>query len=71
MRKWTDYMIDALFRGVVGLIVFYILKQICLANDFFVFAGINPMSFLLVAILGIPGFLLALTVGRVILAFNG
>jgi len=65
MKKWTDYMIDALFRGVVGLVVVYVLKQICVANGFFVFAGINLMSFLLVAILGIPGFFLALTVGLI------
>ena len=32
MKKWTDYMIDALFRGVVGLVVFYVLKQVCVAN---------------------------------------
>lgn len=65
MKKWTDYMIDALFRGVVGLVVFYVLKQVCTANGFLVFAGINPMSFLLVAVLGIPGFLLTLTVGLI------
>ena len=65
MKKWTDYMVDALFRGVVGLVVFYVLKQVCLANGWFVFAGVNFLSFFLVAILGIPGFLLALTVGLV------
>ena len=65
MKRWTDYLIDALFRGVVGLVVFYVLKQLCVANGFLVFAGINPMSFLLVAVLGIPGFLLVLTVGLV------
>lgn len=63
MKKWTDYVVDALFRGVIGLVVFYVLKQICLANGLFVFAGINLLSFLLVAVLGLPGFLLALTVG--------
>lgn len=65
MKRWTDFLIDALFRGVVGLVVFFILKQICLANDFFVFAGINMLSFLLVAILGIPGFLLVLAVSLI------
>lgn len=63
MKKWTDYLVDALFRGVIGLVVFYVLKQICIVHGYFVFAGINPLSFLLVAVLGIPGFLLALTVG--------
>ncbi len=65
MKKWTDYLVDAIFRGVVGLVVFYVLKAVCVANGYFVFAGINPLSFLLVAILGIPGFLLALTVGLI------
>lgn len=65
MKKWTDYLVDAIFRGVVGLVVFYVLKVVCVANGYFVFAGINPLSFLLVAILGIPGFLLALTVGLI------
>ena len=65
MKKWMDLLIDAMFRGVVGLVVFFVLKQICIANGFFVFAGINLLSFSLVAILGIPGFLLALTVGLI------
>jgi len=65
MKKWTDYLVDALFRGVVGLVVFYILKQICIANGFFIFAGVNPLSFLSVAILGIPGFLLTLSVSLI------
>lgn len=65
MKKWTDYLVDALFRGVVGLVVFYVLKQVCIANGYFVFAGINLLSFLLVAVLGIPGFLLVLTVGLI------
>lgn len=65
MKKWTDYLVDALFRGVVGLVIFYVLKQVCIANGYFVFAGINLLSFLLVAVLGIPGFLLVLTVGLI------
>lgn len=63
MKKWSDYFIDAMFRGVVGLVVLYILKLICEANDFFVFSGINILSFLIVAMLGIPGFMLILMVG--------
>ena len=65
MKKWTDYFVDRLFRGVVGLVIFYVLKQICIANGFFVFAGVNLLSFFVVAILGIPGFLLALTVSLI------
>lgn len=63
MKQWIDRLIDAVFRGVVGLIVIYIMKQLCLANDFLVFAGVNPLSFALVAILGIPGFLLVFAIG--------
>ena len=58
MKTWTDRMIDMVFRGVVGLVVIYILKQICIYYEFPVLAGVNAGSFLLTAILGIPGFLL-------------
>lgn len=65
MKQWMDRLVDGIFRGVVGLVVIYILKQLCLANDFLVFAGVNPLSFLLVAILGIPGFLLVFVIGLI------
>jgi hypothetical protein len=42
----------------VGLVVIYILEQICLHNNFLVFAGVNAGTFLLTALLGMPGFLL-------------
>ena len=63
MKQWSDWLIDSVFQGVVGLIVFYVLKQICLANDFIVFAGVNPLSFVMVTILGIPGFFLVFAIG--------
>ena len=63
MKKWMDILVDAMFRGVVGLVVLYILRMVCVANDFFVFSGINLLSFLIVSLLGIPGFMLILMVG--------
>ena len=58
MKTWTDRLIDMVFRGVVGLVVIYILERICIYNNFPVLAGVNAGTFLLTAILGMPGFLL-------------
>ena len=58
MKTWTDRLVDMVFRGVVGLVVIYILEQLCIYNDFPVFAGVNAGTFLLTAVLGMPGFLL-------------
>ena len=58
MKTWTDRLVDMVFRGVVGLVIIYILERICFHNNFFVFAGVNMGTFLLTALLGIPGFLL-------------
>jgi len=58
MKTWTDRLTDAVFRGVVGLVIIYILKQICIYNEFTVLAGVNAGTFLLTALLGVPGFLL-------------
>jgi len=58
MKTWTDRLIDMVFRGVVGLVVIYIVKQICIHNGYAVMAGVNAGTFLLTALLGVPGFLL-------------
>jgi len=58
MKTWTDRLVDMVFRGVVGLVIIYILEQICIYNNFPVFAGVNAGTFLLTALLGMPGFLL-------------
>lgn len=58
MKTWTDRLVDMTFRGVVGLVVIYILEQLCIYYDFPVLAGVNAGTFLLTAILGMPGFLL-------------
>ena len=58
MKTWTDRLVDMVFRGVVGLVIIYVLEQICLHNGFLVFAGVNAGNFLLTALLGMPGFLL-------------
>ena len=58
MKTWTDRLVDMVFRGVVGLVVIYILEQICLHNGFWVMAGVNAGTFLLTSVLGMPGFLL-------------
>jgi len=65
MRTWTDRFVDMVFRGVIGLVLIYILEQICLHQDFSVFAGVNAGTFLLTAILGIPGFLLVFAISLI------
>lgn len=58
MKAWTDRLVDMIFRGVVGLVIIYILERICFYTEFLVFAGVNIWTFLLTAFLGVPGFLL-------------
>lgn len=58
MKTWTDCLIDMVFRGMVGMVVIYILEQVCIYHDFPVLAGVNAGTFLLTALLGMPGFLL-------------
>lgn len=65
MKTWTDRLVDMVFRGVVGLVVIYILEQICLRQNFPVLAGVNAGSFLLTAILGMPGFLLVFAISLI------
>ena len=65
MKTWTDRVVDMMFRGVMGLVVIYILEQICLYHNFPVLAGVNAGSFLLTAILGMPGFLLVFAISLI------
>ncbi len=67
MKTWTDRLVDMIFRGVVGLVVIYILEQICIYNDFRVLAGVNVGTFLLGALLGMPGFLLVFWISLIYL----
>lgn len=65
MKTWTDRIVDMVFRGVIGLVVIYIMEQICLHQNFLVFAGVNAGTFLLTAILGMPGFLLIFAISLI------
>lgn len=67
MKKWTDRLVDMIFRGAIGLVVIYILEQIFLYQDFPVMAGVNPGTFLMVALLGMPGFLLVFALSLIYL----
>ena len=62
MKTWTDRLVDMVFRGVVGLVIIYILEQVCLHNNFPVLAGVNAGTFFLTALLGMPGFLLVFVI---------
>ena len=65
MKKWTDRLVDMIFRGVMGLVAIYLLEQVCLYWNFPVFAGVNQWTFLFVALLGIPGFLLVFAISLI------
>ncbi len=67
MKTWTDRLVDMVFRGVVGLVVIYILEQICIHNNFPVFAGVNAGTFLLISLLGLPGFLAVFAISLIYL----
>lgn len=67
MKTWTDRIVDMMFRGVVGLVVIYLLEQFCLYQNFPVFAGVNVGTFLSVALLGMPGFLLIFAISLIYL----
>jgi len=67
MKSWTDRLVDMIFRGVVGLVVIYILEKLCISQGFPVFAGVNMGTFLLTAVLGMPGFLLVFAISLIYL----
>ena len=64
-KKWIDRIIDMIFRGVFGLVVIYILQIVCVYQNFPVLAGINLGVFSLIAMLGMPGFILVLAIGLI------
>ena len=65
MKLVADAVVDMLFRGAVGLLMLYLLALLCRTFELPVLAGINPATFLMIAVLGIPGFFLALGIGLV------
>ena len=67
MKSWTDRLVDMVFRGVVGLVVIYIVKLLCLHYGFPVLGGVNVWTFLLTALLGLPGFLLVFALSLIYL----
>ncbi len=64
-KKWTDKLVDMIFRGVLGLIVIYVMQLVCIHQNLPVLVGINMGVFSLIAILGIPGFVLVFAIGLI------
>ena len=64
-KKWTDKMVDMIFRGVLGLVLVYILQMVCTHQNLPILAGVNLGVFSLIAILGIPGFVLVFAIGLI------
>ena len=64
-KKWIDKVVDMIFRGVLGLVFVYILQIFCIYQDFPVLAGVNLGVFVLIAVLGIPGFMLVFAIGLI------
>lgn len=64
--RWIiDTVVDMLFRGVIGLVLLYLFGLLCRYLEFPVFAGVNLATFGFIAVLGIPGFFLALAIGLI------
>ena len=64
-KRWTDKIIDMVFRGVLGLFIIYIIQMLCVNQNFPVLAGVNIGTFSLIAMLGLPGFLLVFAIGLI------
>ena len=64
-KKWIDNIVDMIFRGVLGLVIIYIVQIFCIHQNFPILAGINLGVFSLIAILGIPGFMLVFAIGLI------
>ena len=64
-KRWTDKIIDMVFRGVLGLVIIYIIQMLCVNQNFPVLAGVNIGTFSLIAMLGLPGFLLVFAIGLI------
>ena len=65
MKRVVDTVVDMLFRGAVGLLLLYLLAICFRRFGIPVLAGINPVTFAMIAVLGIPGFFLVLGIGLV------
>lgn len=64
--KWVvDTVVDMLFRGVIGLVLLYLFGLLCRHLEIPVFAGVNLATFGMIAVLGIPGFFLAVAIGLI------
>ena len=45
-KRWTDKIIDMVFRGVLGLVIIYIIQMLCVNQNFPVLAGVSRKRFL-------------------------
>lgn len=63
IKHLADVIIDMLFRGAIGLVFVYLIGMLCRFCELPVIAGVNLATFLMMAILGIPGFFLAFAIG--------
>ena len=64
-KKWMDKLVDMIFRGVLGLVVVYVMQLVCIHQNLPVLVGINMGVFSVIAILGIPGFVLVFAIGLI------
>ena len=64
-KKWTDKIVDMIFRGVLGLVFVYVLQIVCVHQSLPILAGVNFGVFSLIAMLGIPGFVLVFAIGLI------
>ena len=58
VKTVIEILWNAIVRGVMGCAVIYMLEYILSTREFPALVGVNSMNFIIIAILGIPGFFL-------------
>lgn len=63
IKRIVDTIVDMLFRGVIGLVLVYGIGVLCRYLDAPILVGVNPATFCMIAVLGVPGLFLAFAIG--------
>lgn len=58
VKKVTEALWNAIVRGATGCTIIYILSYILKSMELPELVGVNFLNFVIIALLGIPGFLL-------------
>jgi inhibitor of the pro-sigma K processing machinery len=53
--KLTNMALNFVLRGILGMTLIYVINQYCLGGENVFHVGLNLLSFLTTAVLGVPG----------------